>query len=365
MEGISQWPAYRDKEAWKTERLRLAAETWGQYTKHIKRGCSREQDFFHLCEAEDPGEAIREHFQRAFRDPRAGEIERELDGIMESLGSVEAEPFSEDEIQKAIQACADGKATGLDGVPIEMLKAMCQSQDNVKALAEFYSGALTGGQGADAWSHTLLKLLAKVQPPAKAKDLRPIAISSQCAKVMSKLLLNRLQTELSLERGNQMAGRGRQPGDLLWTMKQTMMLAHEWGKSMAMIKLDIKAAFDATSRPKLARKICQRCAGKPAEARALIMLLKTGHSHIVLPWTSATVTTTQGVTQGLPESPILFSKIVEEVLHANGNSEGCVFDDLSTYSGCFMDDIILWKRDLPTLQSEPSARSCRDSENLG
>ena len=225
---------------------------------------------------------------------------------------------------------------------------MCQSRGNVKALAQFYTEALTNAQGPEAWSHTLLKLLAEVQPPTKAKDLRPIAISSQCATVMSKLLLNQLQTELGLERGNQMAGRGRQPGHLLCTMKQTMM--HEWRRSMAVIKLDMKAAFDAASRPKLARKICQWCAGKPAEARALVMLLQTGHSHIVLPWTFATITTTRGVRQGSPETPILFSKIVEEVLHANGSCEGCVFEELPTHSGCFMDDIILWKRDLPTLQ---------------
>ena len=70
-----------------------------------------------------PGEAIREHFQEAFRGPRADELERELDSIMESLEPVEAEPFSEEEILKAVQACADGKATGLDGVPVEIIKA--------------------------------------------------------------------------------------------------------------------------------------------------------------------------------------------------------------------------------------------------
>ena len=273
-----------------------------------------------------------------------------MDTIMDSLVVGEVEPFSIEEIQKAINGCADGKATGLDGVPVEMMKTMCQCHDTAKALAEFYTEVLTNATNPEAWNHTLLKLLAKVKPPAKAKELRPIAISSHCAKVMSKLLLNRLQHELSLTRGTQMAGKGRQPSDLLWTIKQTMMLAHEWGQSMAMIKLDIKAAFDATNRPKLARKICQWCAGKPAEARALVMLLRTGHGHVFLPWTSVTITTTQGVRQGSPESPILFSKIVEEVLFATEGTEGLVFDEPETHLGCFMDDIVLWRKDLPTLQ---------------
>ena len=72
------------------------------------------------------------------------------------------------------------------------------------------------------------------------------------------------------------------------------------------------------------------------------MLLRTGFGHVFLPWATTTVTTTQGVRQGSPESPILFSKTVEEVLFETEGSEGLVFDDLDTHSGSFMDDIVLW-----------------------
>ena len=100
-----------------------------------------------------------------------------------------------------------------------------------------------------------------------------------------------------------------------------------------------------TCRPALVRKIMEWVADKKAEGKALIRLLRAGFGHVVLPWSQSSINTTRGVRQGSPESPVLFSRLIEEVIEQSHTLGGYAFPENQSAAGGFMDDIFLWRKD--------------------
>ena len=134
-------------------------------------------------------------------------------------------------------------------------------------------------------------------------------------------------------------------------------LAREWGVDMQMIKLDLWRAFDSVYRVKLAERVQAWCqAEHPGETRCLVQMLAASDLILALPWGCHQIQSNTGVKQGATESPLLFGKLVDEILNAIPiDPESLVFRDLEEDGGCFMDDIIGWMKSLQALQKFLSA----------
>ena len=150
----------------------------------------------------------------------------------------------------------------------------------------------------------------------------------------------------------QLACKGRQPADLVWSTARVAHLAREWGAEMHMIKLDLRRAFDSVYRVKLAERVQAWCQQDfPAETRCLVRLLAAADLILALPWGCYDIHSNTGVKQGATESPLLFGRLVDELLSdIPFDPQNAVFHDLSSDGGCFMDDIIAWVKTVPALQ---------------
>ena len=119
-----------------------------------------------------------------------------------------------------------------------------------------------------------------------------------------------------------------------------------------MIKLDLRRAFDSVYRVKLAERVQAWCQSDfPAETRCLISMLAAADLVLALPWGCYDIHSNTGVKQGATESPLLFGRLVDEILgEIPFDARSAVFPDLASDGVCFMDDIIAWMKSVPALQ---------------
>jgi hypothetical protein len=105
-------------------------------------------------------------------------------------------PFSEDEIRKVVMSAPKEKSPGPDGY-IRLFFSSCWhilKEDLIKATQHFY---LMNSQGLHLLNQAYVVLVPKKQNATKVGDFRHISLIHSFAKVLSKLLANRLSPELN------------------------------------------------------------------------------------------------------------------------------------------------------------------------
>ena len=342
-----------EKEEWKGARIERASADWGLYKTLTKNKTSWGDEYMMACGSDNPVEDIKAHFEEVFHDASQGDIHQELAGVAETLAlGAEVQLFSAAEVRRAVLSGKNGKATGPDCVPTELLKVMMENDTSVTAFQEYFNDILTTGNVPQSWDQSVVALLPKVVPPATAKQLRPIALASHVSKAYARLLMARLQEELRPQGEHQLAGAGRQAADFVSVAVKLTHLCREWHADCYILKLDLQRAFDSVNRVRLAGKLCEWSGGaKPHETRSLIRLLASTDLILHLPWEQHSIVSNVGVKQGATESPTLFARLLDDLLGkvALGDDDK-VLDDLPHDSAVFIDDVLVWKRSVKGLQ---------------
>ena len=218
------------------------------------------------------------------------------------------------EVTAAVLQAQNNKAPGLDGVPVEFLKALVASTRGAQLLTEFYQRVFDDVSHPTQWGTAIVTLLGKVELPSHPRDLRPIAVHSQIANTYARIMLNRVRHAIAPRQAGQCACLGRQQSDYTWSMQRVCQLALEWGEPLMIVKVDISKAYDSIKRVKLATVLQQKLVDFPQECRALLLMLLPGEMCICTPWGDALVDCNAGVKQGAVESPALFVLAMEEIL---------------------------------------------------
>ncbi len=127
-----------------------------------------------------------------------GEIKQLLQTIPPS--SAMSQPFTYDEVTKAIKILKNGKAPGNDNIHTEILKNMAPAA--VQWLQRFLSTCMTSSTIPSKWK--IAKVIANLKPKKPAnepKSYRPISVLSHIYKLLERLLLSSiswLKTDLPL-----------------------------------------------------------------------------------------------------------------------------------------------------------------------
>ena len=353
------WKTYRvalrkEKAQWRETRIEKACADWRLYKALTKPKKQWGEQYMASADTEDPVGQIKEHFESIFHGKEAEEEMKQMEDLMSKLGGGrDTEPFTEEEVARAIGKGKRGKAVGPDGVSTELLQALTRDPVSLLAVTEFFNGILSTGETPTDWDRSIATLLPKVNPPLCPKDLRPIALASHVSKAFARLVLARLEDVLMIKGDKQFAAKGRQPAEFLWTAIQVVHLAKEWKSDAYILKLDIRKAFDTVSRLRLAKKVIQWADGRfAAEVKCLLRMLMSREVVLALPWGEHAIDANIGVKQGATESPLLFAKLLDDILSdIRQKHVGPVLEDIPTDGACFMDDVITWKASVATLQS--------------
>jgi len=159
-------------------------------------------------------------------------------------------PFSEEEVWNTIKHLPSDKAPGPDGYTGRFYK-MCWNiikPDVLAALAVVQSGNFRNLQLLNT---ALLTLLPKKEDAVMVKDFRPISLIHSFAKLVTKLVANRLASKLNeMVAANQSAFiKGRCIHDNFVLVQQTAKFLHQQKQPRILLKLDISKAFDSVSWP--------------------------------------------------------------------------------------------------------------------
>jgi hypothetical protein len=155
-------------------------------------------------------------------------------------------PFTTQEIEAVIKELPSEKASGPDGF-IGCFYKKCWfviKEDLVQALTFFYNNQ-TAKLGLVNTAHIVL--LPKIQDAASLSDFRPISLINSTAKIITKILANRLAPHLDeiVSIAQNAFIRKRCIHDNFIYVQRVIQLLHKKKKPALFIKLDISKAFDS------------------------------------------------------------------------------------------------------------------------
>ncbi|KAL2251922.1 UNVERIFIED_CONTAM: putative ribonuclease H protein [Sesamum indicum] len=263
------------------------------------------------------------------------------------------EPFSAEDIKKAVFDIGEDRAPGPDGYSSGFYKNAWPvvGQEIMKAVLEFFST----GKLLKQINSTILTVIPKVHSPTSVADFRPISCCNVLYKIIAKLIVQKLSVILDKIISPCQAAfvPGRSIGD-------NVMLAQELftGYNQARLpprcalKVDIRKAYDTVEWdfllsllqlfgfPEIFRRWVEECISSPSFSVGM-----NGKPH-------GYFAGARGLRQGDPLSPYLFV-LVMEVLHMGilqliEQDMNFAFhwkcDDLRIFQLGFADDLLLFCR---------------------
>ena len=155
------------------------------------------------------------------------------------------------EVKWALGSITTNKASGGDGIPVELLQIL--KDDAVKVLHSICQQILKTQQWPQDWKGSVFILISKKGNAKECPNYRTIALISYTSKVMLKILQARFQQYVNRELPDVQArfrkGRGTkdQIANICWIVKK----AREFQKNIYFCFIDYAKAFDCVDHNKL------------------------------------------------------------------------------------------------------------------
>lgn len=279
-------------------------------------------------------------------------INQNVDGVFNELNF----HITEEEISKAIGGLKSGKASGLDQISNEMLKA--SSTALIPVLNILFNQILTRSSFPDSWRYNTLTPLHKKGDPHIPDNYRGIALSSNLCKLFCSVMHNRLTKFADLNKlipPNQIGYRKfARTADHVLTLKTLIdkTINKICRERLFACFVDFKSAFDTVSREALLFKLLKANIGGNF-LKTLRSMYENVFFHVKL--TSGITepfSSNSGVKQGCVLSPLLFNLFIRDLpdifdsdcdpTELNGTDLSCLM---------FADDLVLLSKSARGLQT--------------
>ena len=167
-------------------------------TFHAKIGSIKDRNGMDLTEAEDIKKRWQEYTEELYKKD-LHDLDNQ-DGVITHL-----EPdILECEVKWALGSITTTKASGGDGIPVELFQIL--KDDAVKVLHSIYQQIWKTQQGPQDWKRSVFILIPKKGNAKECSNYHTIALISHISKVMLKSLQARLQQYMNREYPDVQAG---------------------------------------------------------------------------------------------------------------------------------------------------------------
>ena len=168
------------------------------------------------------------------------------------LTKLDEQPSAE-ELSKAIDALAPGKAPGKDGIPAEILQ--CGKPALIKPLHHLLCQCWEEGVVQDMKDSKIITLYKNKGERADCNNYRGISLLSIAGKAFAKVALKRLQILGDRVYPESQCGfrPERSTVDMIFSLRQLQEKCREQGKPLYVAFIDLTKAFDLVSRDGLFR----------------------------------------------------------------------------------------------------------------
>ncbi|MDI3350308.1 hypothetical protein AFAEFNGA_00614 [Mycoplasmopsis arginini] len=284
-------------------------------TFHAKMSSIKDRNGMDLTEAEDIKKRWQEYTEELYKkdlhDPD------NHDGVITDL-----EPdILECEVKWALESITTNKASGGDGIPVELFQIL--KDDAVKVLHSICQQIWKTQQWPQDWKRSVFIPIPKKGNAKECSNYRTIALISHASKVMLKILQARLQQYVNRELPDVQAGfrKGRGTRDQIANIRWIMEKAREFQKNIYFCFIDYAKAFDCVDHNKLWKILKEM--GIPDHLTCLLRNLYAGQEATVRTGHGTTdwFQIGKGVHQGCILSPCLFNFYAEYIMRNAGLEE--------------------------------------------
>ena len=248
-----------------------------------------------------------------------------------------AQPFTLSELKSAIQRMKSQGAAGPDKVPPNFLKHL--GPKALRKLLDLYNLSLSTSTTPQSWRDAvIIPILKANKPPSELTSFRPISLTSCIAKLMERMLSERLY-DLGERRGwfsSVQAGfrKGRGVEDQILRMTQRITDGFRDEEKSLMVLLDFSKAYDTIWRQRLLHTLLDR--GVPENyVTWLYSFFENRQARVKF---NGELSKSKKMKQGLPQgsvlAPILFLFYINELatILPNDITVAMYADDVSLLS---------------------------------
>ena len=216
--------------------------------------CSPRNIFLHSPRVEDKEgnllteeEALRErwkqHFEEVLNRPNPPTTLQTTEP--EEIETIRTGPITEAEIRKAIQALKNSKAPGIDAITAELLKADLPT--TLTSLKNLFLHIWDKEEVPSQWNKGLIAKVPKKGDLTNCSCWRGITLMSVPAKVMGKVIANRIREGIDRKLRQEQAGfrSGHGTTEHIHTLRTIVEQANEWNANLYSCFMDYEKAFDS------------------------------------------------------------------------------------------------------------------------
>ena len=262
---------------------------------------------------------------------------------------MECPAITEEELENTINNMKNNKASGVDNIPAEVMKALMRDSEAKQYVLKCFNKAITEEVHQD-WLVSRTTMIPKNSRP-KILEHRPIAVTVNSNKVICSILRQRIE-EFLIEKGikyNNQFGftEGGRVEHCMFIIDYITNMSYERrgrvNRPLYLAFIDFKKAYDSIDRKKLIEVLIDYKIN-PQIIDLIVQMYHEDHTVIKLGNMKEKVEVTGGIRQGCCISTLLFKMVTFKIIEALRKEK--------KYKVGKFDDNSIWLADDATLVAE-------------